>query len=239
MARKYVFADESGNFDFSRRNGASRYFILATISCDSCTPGDALLTLRRELAWEGHGLNSEFHATDDPQSVRDRVFALIAREDFRVNVTVLEKSKALPRLRTSDETFYKTAWYLHLRHVAPRVAGRHDELLVVSASLGTRARRQAMYAAVHDVVSQVTPTADFRAAACRPQRSVPAGGRLLLLGAVAKVGARRPPLVRPDRAQARQRAGRVQCRHGAPLLRTHHAQNGRAPLTSARRARPS
>jgi hypothetical protein len=73
MPRISVFADESGNFDFSRKQGASRYFILTTIACPSFQVGDALLRLRREIAWEGHGTDSEFHATTDTQAVRDRV----------------------------------------------------------------------------------------------------------------------------------------------------------------------
>jgi hypothetical protein len=32
MADRYVFSDEAGNFDFSKQLGASRYFILGTVS---------------------------------------------------------------------------------------------------------------------------------------------------------------------------------------------------------------
>lgn len=55
----YLFADESGNFDFSRGRGASRYFILTTVTLADTVPGDALLALRRELAWNGVGLDTE------------------------------------------------------------------------------------------------------------------------------------------------------------------------------------
>jgi hypothetical protein len=57
MSRVFVFADEAGNFDFSRRAGASKYFILVTITLPDCSAGLALLELRRELAWEGMGLD--------------------------------------------------------------------------------------------------------------------------------------------------------------------------------------
>ena len=53
MARIHVFADEAGNFDFSSRSGASRYFILTTVTIGDFGAGDALLALRRQLAWEG------------------------------------------------------------------------------------------------------------------------------------------------------------------------------------------
>jgi hypothetical protein len=164
MPRTHVFADESGNFDFRRKPGASRYFILTTITCDSGAVGDALLSLRREMAWDGLGLTSEFHATTDAQEVRNRVFAAIAPHPFRIDATILEKSKAQPRVRETDERFYRTAWHLHFKHIARRIAGPRDELLVVSASLGTKKKRAAMHEAVDAVVRQVTPTTRFRTA---------------------------------------------------------------------------
>jgi hypothetical protein len=74
MADRYVFSDEAGNFDFSRQPGASRYFILGTATADDCQVGDRLLQLRRELGCRGQHLDRVFHATEDPQAVRDEVF---------------------------------------------------------------------------------------------------------------------------------------------------------------------
>lgn len=164
MPRISVFADESGNFDFSRKQGASRYFILTTVSCPSFAVGDALLRLRREIAWEGHGTDSEFHATTDAQAVRDRVFDVLCTHDFRVDATILEKAKANPHTRQTDDRFYKLAWWLHMKHVAPRVVRPHDELFVVGASLGVKKKRAVMHTAVQDVIRQVSPTTNFRTA---------------------------------------------------------------------------
>jgi hypothetical protein len=164
MARINVFADESGNFDFSRKAGASRYFILTTITCESYSVGDALLKLRRDMAWDGLGLDSDYHATTNAQAVRDRVFAVLQAHEFRIDATLLEKAKAEPHTRTSDEQFYRCAWSLHMERVAPLVAKEEDELFVVSASLGTKRKRTAMHTAVRDVVRQVSPTVDFRTA---------------------------------------------------------------------------
>ena len=163
MPRIHVFADESGNFDFSRKPGASRYFILTTVVCEY-TVGNALLDLRRELAWEGHGHMSEFHATSDTLPVRARVLDLLRCHDFRVDVTLLEKSKAQPQTRVSDETFYQYAWYYHMRRLARRVATPEDELFVVGASLGTRKKRKLMHQAVANVVAQVAPGTSYHTA---------------------------------------------------------------------------
>jgi hypothetical protein len=53
MATAYLFGDEAGNFDFSGGPGASRYFILATVSMGDWQAGDRLQALRRRLAWRG------------------------------------------------------------------------------------------------------------------------------------------------------------------------------------------
>jgi hypothetical protein len=98
MARVYVFGDEGGDLTFERKSGASRYFMIGTATMPDCTVGDELLTLRRELAWQGLQLEM-FHAANDKQRVRDRVFAVIARHNIRVDATILDKPKTIPRLQ--------------------------------------------------------------------------------------------------------------------------------------------
>jgi hypothetical protein len=112
--------------------------------------------LRRELAWEGHGLDAAFHATEDKQVVRDRVFELIDAADLRIDATILDKRKAHPKYADDPEAFYKLAWYLHLKYVAPRISRRDDQLMVVAATLGTRKRRKAVRESLTDVVQQTT-----------------------------------------------------------------------------------
>jgi hypothetical protein len=160
---QYVFADEAGNFDFSRGSGASRYFVLCTASADSCDIGDELLHLRRELGWKGLHLDQVFHASEDPQAVRDEVFGLLQKSDFRVDATILEKRKAQLHLQ-SERGLYKMAWFLHFKYVAPRVASRDDRLFVIAASVGTKKKRAAFHLAVDDVVHQVSPCHSYRVA---------------------------------------------------------------------------
>jgi hypothetical protein len=164
MARKYVFADESGNFDFTNSASASKYFILTTITLDDCKVGDDLIALRRELAWQNRGLDSEFHATTDSQEIRDRVYAVLGVHAFRLDATILEKCKAQPQTRVSSERFYKVAWFYHFKHVASQIAGSQDQLLVVGASLGTKKKRKSFHEAVEDVVRQTSRSLDCRCA---------------------------------------------------------------------------
>ena len=159
MARIHVFADEAGNFDFSRNKDASTYFILTTVTFfDDRSACHDLDRLRYELAWEGaEGAAGPFHATEEKQAIRDRVFAALSSHGFRVDATIFEKSKSQPQLRASPERFYQYAWYYHMRHVAPQVVRAPDELLVIAASIGTKKKEAAFHRGVVDVMTQVTP----------------------------------------------------------------------------------
>src|SRR5436190_13421074 len=108
MADRYVFADEAGNFDFSTGSGATRYFILATTTMNDARVGTELLELRRDLAWRGIYLDRVFHATQDEQAVRDEVFRLLAQSDIRIDATIFEKRKAVPRLHPPAQ-FYASS----------------------------------------------------------------------------------------------------------------------------------
>ncbi len=154
MGLVYVFADESGNFDFSRRGSA--YFVLATVTVPDFAVGDALLQLRRDMGWRGVPLPGAFHATEDTQAVRDEVFRTLAHHEFRIDATILTKARTFTRLHQDDVRFYKTAWWLHWKYVAPRIFGDGDDLFVVSASLGTGRKKQALF---HEAATEVVANA--------------------------------------------------------------------------------
>lgn len=162
--RLHLFVDESGNFDFSRKRDASRYFILAAATLPDCSEVNARLSeLRHRMAWEGHDHPGPFHAAHDPAPVRERVFSLIESLDVRVDALLLEKAKAMPHIRATDERFYQHAWFYLMKYVAPRLSC--DELLVVTASLGNKKKKRlAFYEAVRDVVRQVGGQTTYRTA---------------------------------------------------------------------------
>jgi hypothetical protein len=153
--RLHLFVDESGNFDFSRKKDASRYFILAAATLPDCSEVNAKLhELRHEMAWAGHDHPGPFHAAHDPAPVRQRVYDLIEGLDVRVDAILLEKAKAMPSIRPTDERFYQHAWLYLMKYVVPRLPC--DELLVVTASIGNKKKkRAAFYDGVRDVMGQV------------------------------------------------------------------------------------
>jgi hypothetical protein len=152
--RRYVFADEAGEFNFSRHARASRYFILCTVTIDDCALGEKLLRLRKELVWNGFPVGDYFHASEDRQPVRDEVFKLLQAEPITVEATILEKSKAQPQVRRTEHRFYQYAWYYHFKGTSRKILGPADELLVTAASIGTKNGRAAFEAAIKDVMNQ-------------------------------------------------------------------------------------
>ena len=160
--RKYIYADEAGNFDFSRNRSASQYFILTTVSIEDHSIESDLLNLRRELVWEGNNLPGPFHASTDKQQVRDRVFDVLSSYDFRVDATVIEKSKSMPRIRTTEEAFYKLAWFYHMKYLANRVASPLDDLLVIAASIGEKKKLAGFRYGLQDVVQQTSRSKTIR-----------------------------------------------------------------------------
>lgn len=164
MSRSYLFADESGNFDFSRQRGASRYFAVGTmhVAGDEALAAlrSDLLALRTELGWlRTRDDDGAFHASEDLQRIRDAVFGVLRAHTLPTDVTILEKSKAQPHLRAEAPAFFGHAWRRHLERVAESVLTPGDEVMVVVAAVGTRRLRAAFRAAVEASIGQCMPDA--------------------------------------------------------------------------------
>ena len=164
----YLYADEAGDFTFTRAPNISRYFILCTVTTLSLDLMAAFPKLRQRLLWEGHSLGDAFHATSDSQAVRDAVYAELKQHDFKFQATVCEKSKAQPHITHSKGRFYQFAWYYHFKHaIAPHVKP-DARLLVTAASIGQKRERDAFTGRLNDVMKQnLAPDCwkvDFRSA---------------------------------------------------------------------------
>jgi hypothetical protein len=168
MSRLFIFADEAGCFNFSRNPGASRYYIVCTISCASCSKlGSSLLELRRTLIWEKASVGEYFHAAEDKQAVRDRVFQTLQQNDFSIQATIMEKSKALPRIRPTPHRFYHYGWFYHFKYATPKMIKGVTELQITTASIGTAKGQGVFSFAVNDVVQQIAQGMSHRTNFCR------------------------------------------------------------------------
>jgi hypothetical protein len=154
--RRYLFADESGDFNFCRKSNVSRYYIIGAVSVDDCQCGAQLLELRREMIWSGIPVQSYFHASEDTTFVRDEVFRFIQGLDFRFYAQIMEKSKAMPHVRVTNARFYKFGWFYLMKYIADRVAQDKEELMITAASVGTKRGQAVFTAAVNDAISQTT-----------------------------------------------------------------------------------
>ena len=82
----------------------------------------------------------------------------LAQHDFRIDATIFEKAKAYAKVKADENYFYKLAWFLHLKHVAPIVGTmQRRPILLVAASLATKRRMEQFHDAVDDVAAQVYP----------------------------------------------------------------------------------
>jgi len=156
MPNPLIFADEAGNFDFSRKPGATRYFILTTVVLWSPQVALDLTALRWKLAAHEYTVEGAFHAATDRQAVRDRVFEMLSAHEFRIDATILEKCKTYPKYHHDPVAFYQLAWHLHWKYIAPRVLSPRHHPLVVAGTLTTQKKKAAYEAAIASVVRQVS-----------------------------------------------------------------------------------
>ena len=154
MARLHVFADEAGTFDFRSGPNISNYFIVCTVVMPSCDAAAGLLNLRRKLAWEGREVGHFFHASEDRQNIRDEVFQEIIRHQFTIQATIMEKRKARPHIRSTNDLFYKHGWFQHFRWGMTEPLRESTEVHVTAASVATKKAQVGFEDAVRDVLRQ-------------------------------------------------------------------------------------
>lgn len=119
---QFIFFDESGEMNFSPRS--SIYVVLGAlnISHSPTTLMENYWKLRHDLyihppddaEIRKRYQNRRFHASEDPQVVRNRVFDLICENLglFRVNAIILEKNDVYEYLRKEEWLYEKLYYYL-------------------------------------------------------------------------------------------------------------------------------
>jgi len=100
----FLFIDESGNFDFS--NSGTTHFVMTCVAALApLESGGMLNSLKYDLLSEGYDISS-FHATEDRQFVRNRVFPLIdGLRNIRAHVIYGDKHFAAPSLHSAENLY--------------------------------------------------------------------------------------------------------------------------------------
>ena len=153
----YVFLDEGGNFDFSA--GGTPYFLLTSIVKERPFAAYQDMTeLKYDLIETGANIEY-FHAAEDAQATRNRVFDIIERrlEGVRIDSLIIEKRKTGPALQHPEKFYPKMLGYL-LRHVLERHhLDRYREVLVFTDRIPVAKKRNAVEKAVRMTLADMLP----------------------------------------------------------------------------------
>lgn len=124
----FIFLDESGNFDFSPKG--TKHFVLTALSTtDPEDMAPELYRLKHELILTGQDIEY-FHATEDRQVVRDRVFEILAGGTYELDAIIVEKAKTHPSLRDEAHFYPMMCRYL-LQYALRRHEWRGFESFVI------------------------------------------------------------------------------------------------------------
>jgi hypothetical protein len=153
----YIFLDEAGNLDFSA-NG-TKYFMLGALTKER--PFHAYKELT-ELKYDLVELGTEleyFHASENAQPVRNRVFETIKRNlaGVRIDALVVEKRKTGPALQT-EEAFYPRM----LGYLLKFILKQHDlaafkEVIVFTDAIPVRKKRDAIEKIIKKTLASQLP----------------------------------------------------------------------------------
>lgn len=159
----YIFLDEAGNLDFSPTG--TKYFLLGAITKERPFHAYKELTeLKYDLTELGTDLEY-FHASENAQPVRSRVFDIIRRNlaGVRIDALVVEKRKTGPALQAEDAFYPRMLGYL-LKYIL----GQHDlslfkEVIVFTDRIPVHKKREAIEKAIKVTLAKLLPpTATYR-----------------------------------------------------------------------------
>ena len=98
MRTLYLFIDDSGNFDFSSK-GTNHFVMAGVTTTDPIASSAPLQQLKYGLLAEGEDVEC-FHASPNPQRVRDRVFEEISDlKNIQYHIVFGDKHKVHPKLQ--------------------------------------------------------------------------------------------------------------------------------------------
>jgi Protein of unknown function (DUF3800) len=153
----YVFLDEAGNLSFDL-NG-TRYFSLTSITLERpFYIYQPLADLKYDLMEAGLEIEY-FHASEDAQQVRDKVFQIIGIyiSAFRIDSLIIEKRKTGPALQTDEKFYPKMVGYL-LRYVLEHVPlNDFSHVFIITDRIPLARKKKAIEKAIKTVLAEMLP----------------------------------------------------------------------------------
>jgi len=143
MKTLFIFIDESGNFDFSPKG--TKYFILSAVSTLNPLGKEKLEEIKYNLMKKGTNLEY-FHATEDKQVVRNKVYSFIENlKDIEIDSVIAQKNKTNPSLYVSTkkkkpkkgEKLYTLVLQTLLQYIFRRYnnSAKVDQVVIVLSSI--------------------------------------------------------------------------------------------------------
>ena len=138
-----MFIDVSGNYDFSPAGTMS--MVITSTLCSDINPGVLeLYAVKHEVIDQGIDIEC-FHAAEDRQPVRDKVFNVISGlTHLRIDSIIVEKSKVDPNLRPLNRFYPTMVEYLLQYPFDPRGIDvtRFDKVLIFMDRESARVREK-------------------------------------------------------------------------------------------------
>jgi Protein of unknown function (DUF3800) len=159
----YIFLDEAGNLDFSK--AGTRFFLLGAVTKERPFQAYKDLTeLKYDLAEFGIELEY-FHASENAQPVRNRVFEVIRRNlaGVRVDALAVTKQETSPLLQADGKLYAWMLGYLLKYILDQHDLGQFKEVLIFTDNLPIQKRRLTVEKAIKTTVAALLPsTARYR-----------------------------------------------------------------------------
>lgn len=153
----YIFLDEAGDLNFSP--SGTKYFVITSLT--KRRPFEAYKALT-ELKYDliELGVNIEyFHAAEDQQATRNRVFDIVAAHlaEVRLDSLVVEKCKTGPSLR-AEVRFYPEMLGHLLKYVIRSVDLKNvKEIIIVTDRIPVERKREAVEKAIKQTLAAMLP----------------------------------------------------------------------------------
>lgn len=156
MKTLYLFIDEGGNFDFSV-NGTTYFMLTCLIEERPFPTYDKLRALRYDLLEDG--INIEyFHATEDKQNVRDKVFSIIneSLEHVKICSMIAQKNKTNPSLQEASK-FYSHVFHMLMKWVVKKhIHGKgYERVIVFTDTMPLTKKKRAMEKGVKSILKSL------------------------------------------------------------------------------------
>ena len=153
----YIFLDEGGDLNFSE--SGTCFFTLTAVSKERpFTIEPQLLNLKYDLIESGSDIEY-FHASEDRQVIRNKVFDCIIQKSnhVRVDTIIVEKPKTEPSLQQAEHFYPRVLGHLlkdifHGRHIDD-----FQEIIVITDSLPVKAKRKAFKKGIKKTLAQMLP----------------------------------------------------------------------------------